>query len=85
MKYICHMCAMPLAMSTQRIEKEHYCSFCFSEGEFVYIGNDVKEFKKITYRALRAKGTKRTTAWLFIFMIGFAPHWKREKFKAIER
>lgn len=73
------MCMMPLAMSPKQIEKENYCSYCFFAGEFVYKGSDVKEFKKITYDALRAKGTKRVTAWFYTWMIGFAPHWKKKK------
>jgi len=74
----------PLAMSPVRLEREHYCSFCFNSGEFVYKGNSVKEFKKITYKALRAKGTKRITAWFYTWMIGFAPHWKRSQQKTIK-
>ncbi len=84
MKNTCQMCMMPLAMSAAPIEKDGYCSYCFTNGEFVYKGTDVKEFKKITYQALRTKGTKRITAWFFTWMIGFAPHWKRPNRPAIK-
>ena len=78
MKNVCHMCMMPLSMSQTPPEKEHYCSFCFKDGEFVYKGNDVKEFQRITYEALREKKTGFLTAKLFTWMIGHAPHWKKQ-------
>lgn len=80
---ICHMCMMPLAMSPTLPEKENYCSYCYRDGDFVYKGGDVKEFKQITYRALRARGTNFFTAKFFTWMIGHAPHWKKSKQKAI--
>lgn len=78
------MCTMPLAMSQKPVEKENYCSYCFTSGEFVYKGSDIKEFKKITYSALRANGAKRMTAWFYTWMISFAPHWKQLEREAIK-
>jgi hypothetical protein len=60
-------------------EREHYCSYCFRDGEFVYKGNDVKEFQRITYQALRAKGTSFLTARFFTWMIKRAPHWQQQR------
>lgn len=77
MNRVCHMCMMPVAMGDAPPEKENYCSYCFRDGEFVYKGTDVKEFQKITYRALRKKGTRFLTAKFFTWMIGRAPHWKK--------
>lgn len=75
------MCMMPLNMSPTPPEKANYCGHCFRGGEYVYKGNDVKEFKKITYRALREKGTGFLAAKFFIWMIGHAPHWKQKSLK----
>ncbi len=75
------MCMMPLQMSETPPEKENYCSFCFKGGEFVYKGNDLKEFQRITYQAMREKGTGFITAKFFTWMIGHAPYWKQRNLK----
>lgn len=74
---------MPLKMSPTPPEKENYCSYCFKDGEFVYKGNDPKEFQKITYQALREKGTGFFTAKMFTWMIPKAPHWNQQAQKSI--
>ena len=73
------MCMMPIALSPTRPEKDNYCSYCFTDGDFVYKGSDAKEFQKMTYKALREKGTGFITAKFFTWMIPRAPHWKQQE------
>ncbi len=69
---------MPFSKDPGTRESEHYCSYCFKGGKLVYEGNDVNEFKKRSYEAMVAKGMNHIKAKLFVWMIGFAPRWKKQ-------
>jgi hypothetical protein len=58
-------------------EHENYCSYCFTDGKLCYEGSDVKEFKKVMVSSIVARGEGRMKAWLFSFVAGFAPRWKK--------
>jgi hypothetical protein len=70
-------CLMPLSKDVSVSGSDKYCSYCFSGGKLVYEGNDVNEFKKRAYDAMRAKGMCSLKAKFFTWMIGFAPRWKK--------
>lgn len=76
----CESCLMPFAKDPKGANREHekYCSYCFYNGKPAYEGNDVNEFKKAMINAIVARGESRVKAWLFAFMAGFAPRWKKK-------
>lgn len=67
---------MPFSKDPGHRESEKYCSYCFQNGKLTYEGNDVEEFKRCSYKAMRAKGMNPVIAHIFTWMIGFAPRWK---------
>ena len=73
----CDMCLMPFSQDPGVRDTDNYCSYCHHDGEFTYKGNDVNEFKAITYQQMREHGIGHIKARFFTWMIGFAPHWKR--------
>jgi hypothetical protein len=73
----CESCFMPFSKDPGQRESDKYCSYCFKNGKFTYEGNDVNEFKRESYKAMRAKGMNPIMAKLFTWMIGFAPRWKK--------
>ena len=70
------MCMMPFSKDTGEREDDNYCSLCYKNGELVYQGGDVNEFKQQTYEAMRNDGMGKCKAKFFTWMIGFAPYWK---------
>ncbi len=74
----CESCLMPLAKDPGKPESDKHCSYCYVNGEFTYKGNDVNEFKKISYEGMRKSGMNPLLAKFFTFMIGFAPRWKKK-------
>lgn len=73
----CESCLMPLSKDTGKRESEKYCSYCFQNGAFTCPGNDVKEFQRKSYEAMRAHGVNPLLARFYTFMIRFAPRWKK--------
>jgi Putative zinc ribbon domain len=69
---------MPLAKDTGPRESERYCSYCFKNGKLLYEGSDLKEFQKHSYDAMVAHGTNRLLAKFYVYMIRFAPRWKKQ-------
>ncbi len=74
---MCESCLMPLDRDTGIRESEQYCSLCFNNGKLCYEGNDLKEFQKVCYESMVARGMNKFKAKIFTFMIRFAPRWKR--------
>ena len=68
---------MPLSKDPGVRESDKYCSYCFKGGKLCYEGNDLKEFKKISYEAMVAHGINKCKAKFYAWMIGFAPRWKK--------
>lgn len=77
MKNACESCLMPFKKDTGVRENEKYCSLCFKNGRLQYEGNDLKEFQKVCYESMRARGLNPLLAWFYTFMIRFAPRWKK--------
>lgn len=77
----CESCLMPFSKDPKGAarESEKYCSYCFTNGKLCYPGNDLAGFRKAMIDAIVARGESRPKAWLFAFMAGFAPRWKKEK------
>jgi len=75
----CDMCLMPFNQDPGVRDTDNYCSYCHHDGELSYKGNDVREFKAMTYQQMRKRGINWPMAKFFTFMIGFAPYWKRVK------
>ena len=70
---------MPFNKDTGVRESEEFCSYCFKDGSLLYKGDDVKEFKDMMYKNVRARGVNPVTAWFYTFAAGFAPYWKNKK------
>ncbi len=75
----CASCLMPLKKDPGKRESDKYCSYCFQDGKFTYEGDDVKEFKKLSYEGMRKSGMNIISAKIFTYMIGFAPRWREKK------
>lgn len=73
------MCLMPFSKDTGTREHDNYCSFCYRDGQFVYQGDDLKEFQCISYKGMTEGGMSKPVAWFFSWMIRFAPYWKNKK------
>ncbi len=73
----CESCMMPLSKDPMPSGSEKYCSYCFKDGKLVYEGNDLNEFKKVSYEEMRKSGMGALKAKFFTWLIGFAPRWKK--------
>lgn len=73
----CESCLMPFAKDPGHREHEKYCSYCFKDGKLQYEGNDLKEFQKVVYQAMRNRGMNPILATFYTWMIRFAPRWKK--------
>lgn len=67
---------MPFTKDTGVRESDRYCSLCFTGGKLCYDGTDLKEFQRICYESMRAKGINPLAARFYTFMIRFAPRWR---------
>lgn len=68
---------MPFEKDPGTRESDTYCSLCFKDGKLCYEGTDLKEFQKVCYESMRARGTNPLLAHVYTFMIRFAPRWKK--------
>ena len=73
----CESCLMPFDKDPGVRESDKYCSYCFKDGKLCYEGSDLKEFQKVCYTNMRAKGIPFLLAKLYTWMIRFAPRWKK--------
>ncbi len=73
----CESCLMPFAKDMGKRESDKYCSLCFKNGELRYKGTDLKEFQKVCYESMIARGMNRWKAKFFTWCIQFAPRWKK--------
>jgi len=75
----CESCCVPFEKDPlgNARESRQYCSYCFKDGALCYQGNDLKEFKGLVYKAMRARSMSLLKAKLYTHMIGFAPRWKK--------
>lgn len=73
----CESCLMPFSKDTGARESDKYCSLCFKDGKLCYEGTDVKEFQKVCYDGMVARGMNKLTAKFFAYLIKFAPRWKK--------
>jgi len=73
----CESCLMPFSQDPGTRESEKYCSYCFKNGKLCYEGTDLKEYQKRCYDAMVGKGMNRYKAKFFVWMIRFAPRWKK--------
>ena len=74
----CNSCLMPFNKDPGKKESDIYCSLCFKNGELLYKGDDLKEFKKICYQSMRNRGFSQFPAKIYTFFIGFAPRWRKK-------
>jgi hypothetical protein len=70
---------MPFTKDTGVRESDRYCSLCFKDGKLCYDGTDLKEFQRVCYKSMRAKGTNLFAAHFYTFMIRFAPRWRNSQ------
>ena len=81
MKKSCHSacasCLMPADKDPGKPESTDYCSFCFRDGRLCYQGNDLAEFQRVCYAAMRERGINFFLAKLYAFAIRFAPRWQK--------
>lgn len=75
----CESCLMPFSKDPtgDKRENEKYCSYCFNNGKFAYEGNDMKEFQKVCYQAMRSHNMGYIESKFYTWMIRFAPRWKK--------
>ncbi len=84
----CQSCGLPLkkdpnglwgGTNTDGTISDTYCSLCYTNGEFHYKGNDMKEFQNIVEQKMKEGGhswfMRKLTRWGI-------PHLKRRKNKA---
>lgn len=76
---MCNMCMIPFDKDPGPRESDQFCSYCFKNGELIYKGDSLKEFKEMMYKNVRARGVNPITAWFYTFTAGFAPYWKDKK------
>ena len=76
-KNSCESCLMPLDQDPGVRESDKNCSLCFKDGKLCYEGTDVKEFQAEAYKQMRARGMNPVKAWIFTYLIRFAPRWKK--------
>jgi hypothetical protein len=75
----CESCMMPLDEGHGQANREdvRYCTHCFHDGKLCYEGNDLKEFQRRSFDAMRSQGMGKCKAWFFTALIRFAPRWKK--------
>ena len=73
----CESCLMPFDKDPGKRESDRYCSLCYRNGRLCYEGNDLKEFQRICYQAMRERGINPLLATIYTFMIRFAPRWRQ--------
>ena len=78
-KQSCHSCLMPFKKDPGNRESGIYCSLCFKNGELIYKGDDLKEFKNICCKSMRERGINKFSAAVYSFLIGFAPRWNKRR------
>lgn len=82
----CQSCGMPLSKDKKGGGSEKdgsksakYCSYCYTNGEF--IGGDIslKEFSEISRNGMIQTGQSKFFAWLFSrpFMLAHLERWKK--------
>ena len=70
---------MPFSKDPGKRDHPNFCSYCHRNGELVYQGDDVNEFKRMSYQSMRENGMGKLQAKFFTWMIGFAPYWKSKQ------
>lgn len=77
---MCYSCMMPFKKDPKGANREDAknCSYCFHDGALAYPGSDVNEFKKAMINAIVARGESKVKAYIFAFLAGFAPRWKKQ-------
>jgi hypothetical protein len=81
----CQSCGMPLkrdpkgggANADGSISKM-YCSYCYANGEFIYKGNDVREFQELNKQKMMEGGHSKFFAWLFTRGMKRLGRWKNK-------
>ena len=73
----CESCMMPFKKDKGHRESDKYCSLCYKDGKLCYEGSDLKDFQKVAYDSMIARGTNKLLAKFYTLMIKFAPRWKK--------
>ncbi len=74
---MCESCLMPFEKDTGVRENPKYCSLCFKDGKLCYEGNNLKEFQRVVKESMLSRGESRLFTAFAVFMIRFAPRWKK--------
>lgn len=74
---MCQSCMIPFKKDTGKRESDKYCSMCFRDGKLTYEGNDLKEFQRLCYADMVKDGMNPMKAKFIVWMIRFAPRWKK--------
>ena len=77
-KKSCQSCLMPFNKDPGSRESDMYCSICFKNGELLYKGTNLKEFKHLCYQGMVERGFNKLLASFYTFLIGFAPRWRKK-------
>lgn len=81
---ICQSCGMPLKQDPEKggsnadgSKNTKYCSYCFKDGQFLYEGNDIKEFQEFCRQKMIEGGHNKFTSWLFTRGMTRLERWKK--------
>lgn len=79
----CQSCGMPMAKDSaggatlkSGGTSKSICSLCMSDGEYHFVGKDVKAFQKMVVNEMVKKGWLRPVAWLLTRQIPSLKRWK---------
>lgn len=82
----CQSCGMPLAKDPTgsggvalKSEPNYiaYCSYCVKDGDFLYTGDDVKEFQHYVVKNMVENGWIKPLAWLMTRQIPRLKRWRK--------
>lgn len=81
----CQSCGMPFSKDVKgggsekdSSKSKKYCSYCYTNGEFVGGNVNLQQFSENTKNAMKANGQNAFFAWLFTrpFMLKHLERWK---------
>ncbi|PTQ68007.1 zinc ribbon domain-containing protein [Celeribacter persicus] len=79
----CQSCGMPLSQdplgggrNADGTRSDHFCSFCYLDGEFVDPGMTVHDMQNLCTEKLRDHGTWGPLAWLMTRNIPHLERWR---------
>ena len=80
----CQSCAMPMnkdpnggGTNKDKSLSEKFCSFCYADGDFLWQGDNVRDYQKMVVDKMSENGWWRPIAWLATREIPRLERWKK--------